>query len=139
MLLLLTYKLSYVALFHGRKVSNDNGLSMVSAVRTFTLVRKVPYPILVALHFLPRGSPGNKEVLISVFCRALTSLPARSEVWRLLWKVGLPVMVERGSLSENGYIESFNGKLRDELLSRDIFTSLTEAMVLIDEWRKEYN
>ena len=65
-----TYKLSYVPLFPGYKVSNDDGLSMVSAVRTFTLVRKVPYPILLALHILLRGSPGNKEVLISVSYRA---------------------------------------------------------------------
>ena len=40
---------------------------------------------------------------------------------------------------ENGYIESFNEKLRDELLNRDIFTTLTEARVLIEQWRKEYN
>ncbi|MEE8381085.1 MAG: transposase, partial [Thermodesulfobacteriota bacterium] len=40
---------------------------------------------------------------------------------------------------ENGYIESFNGKLRDELLNREIFTTLTEARVLIEQWRKEYN
>jgi len=38
-----------------------------------------------------------------------------------------------------GYIESFNGKLRDELLNREIFTTLTEAKILIEEWRKEYN
>mgnify|MGYP001055602067 CR=1 FL=1 len=51
----------------------------------------------------------------------------------------MPVIVERGSPSENGYIESFNGKLRDELLSREIFTTLVEASILIEEWRKEYN
>jgi len=50
----------------------------VSAVRTSTLVRKVPYPMLLALDVLSRGSPGNNEVLISVSGRALTSLPARS-------------------------------------------------------------
>ena len=77
MLLLLTYKFFYVSLFPGHKVSNDDGLSIVSAVRTFTLMRKVPYPILVALHVVPRGSRGNKEVLISVLCIALASLPAR--------------------------------------------------------------
>jgi len=47
--------------------------------------------------------------------------------------------IEPGSPWENGYIESFNGKLRDELLNREIFTTLTEAMVLINDWRKEYN
>jgi len=44
---------------------------------------------------------------------------------------------------ENGYNESFNGKLRDELLNREIFDSLFdslfEANVLIERWRKEYN
>jgi len=40
---------------------------------------------------------------------------------------------------ENGYIESFNGKLRDELLNREMFDSLLEAQVLVERWRKEYN
>jgi transposase InsO family protein len=40
---------------------------------------------------------------------------------------------------ENGYIESFNGKLRDELLDREIFYTLGEAKVLIERWRWEYN
>ena len=47
--------------------------------------------------------------------------------------------IEPGSPWENGYIESFNGKLRDELLNREIFTTLTEARVLIEQWRIEYN
>jgi putative transposase len=47
--------------------------------------------------------------------------------------------IELGSPWENGYIESFNGKLRDELLNREIFTTLTEAKVLMEQWRKEYN
>lgn len=49
------------------------------------------------------------------------------------------LFIEPGSPWENGYIESFNGKLRDELLNRQIFTTLTEAKILIEEWRKEYN
>ncbi len=49
------------------------------------------------------------------------------------------LFIEPGSHWENGYIESFNGKLRDELLNREIFTTLTEAKVLIAGWRKEYN
>jgi len=47
--------------------------------------------------------------------------------------------IEPGSPWENGYIESFNGKFRDELLNREIFTTLEEAKVLIEQWRKEYN
>ena len=49
------------------------------------------------------------------------------------------LFIELGSPWENGYIESFNGKLRDELLNREIFTTLTEAKILIEAWRKEYN
>ena len=47
--------------------------------------------------------------------------------------------IEPGSPWENGYIESFNGKLRDELLNLEIFDTLLEAKVLIEQWRKEYN
>jgi transposase InsO family protein len=47
--------------------------------------------------------------------------------------------IEPGSPWENGYVESFNGKLRDELLNREVFDTLFEAQVLIEEWRKEYN
>ena len=49
------------------------------------------------------------------------------------------LFIEPGSPWENGYIESFNGKLRDELLNREIFTTLLEAKVLIENWRREYN
>jgi putative transposase len=47
--------------------------------------------------------------------------------------------IEPGSPWENGYCESFNGKLRDELLNGEIFFSLKEAQVLIDAWRRHYN
>ena len=57
-----------------------------------------------------------------------------------LAKVGVKTLyIEPGSPWENGYIESFNGKIRDELLNREIFTTLTEAQVLIELWRREYN
>jgi transposase InsO family protein len=58
------------------------------------------------------------------------------------WLVNLGVatlFIEPGSPWENGYIESFNGKLRDELLNREVFTTLTEAQVLVEHWRREYN
>jgi transposase InsO family protein len=53
-------------------------------------------------------------------------------------KVGT-LYIEPGSPWENGYIESFNGKLRDELLNGEIFTSLLEAKVLVEQWRRHYN
>jgi putative transposase len=47
--------------------------------------------------------------------------------------------IEPGSPWENGYIESFHGRLRDELLNREIFYSVKEAKVLAESWRLEYN
>jgi transposase InsO family protein len=47
--------------------------------------------------------------------------------------------IEPGSPWENGYIESFNGKLRDELLNGELFMTLLEAKVLLEIWRNEYN
>jgi putative transposase len=47
--------------------------------------------------------------------------------------------IEPGSPWENGYNESFNGKLRDELLNTEIFYTLKEAEVLIEQWRRHYN
>lgn len=57
-----------------------------------------------------------------------------------LKKVGVNTLyIEPGSPWENGYIESFNSKLRDELLNGEIFYTLREAKVLIEQWRVEYN
>jgi putative transposase len=50
-----------------------------------------------------------------------------------------PLYIEPGSPWENGYCESFNGKLRDECLNGEIFYSLREAQILIEQWRTEYN
>jgi transposase InsO family protein len=61
-------------------------------------------------------------------------------VRRWLSRVGVKsLFIEPGRPWEIGYIESFNGKLRDELLSREIFTTLEEARFLIEQWRREYN
>jgi transposase InsO family protein len=49
------------------------------------------------------------------------------------------LFIEPGSPWENGYVESFNGKLRDELLEREAFDTLLEANVLIERWRQHYN
>jgi hypothetical protein len=47
--------------------------------------------------------------------------------------------IEPGSPWENGYVESFNGKLRDELLDGEIFYTLNEAKIVIEAWRRHYN
>lgn len=49
------------------------------------------------------------------------------------------LFIEPGSPWENGYIESFNGKLRYELLGGEIFDTILEARVVIETWRRQYN
>lgn len=62
------------------------------------------------------------------------------ELRKWLAKVGTGTLyIEPGSPWENGYCESFNGKLRDECLNGEIFYSLKEAQVVIEKWRVEYN
>jgi putative transposase len=54
--------------------------------------------------------------------------------------VGVTILfIAPSSPYENGYVESFIGKLRDELLNGEIFSTLIEAQVLIERWRREYN
>ena len=58
------------------------------------------------------------------------------------WLKGVGVktlFITPGSPWENGYVESFNGKLRDELLDREIFYTLQEVQVLTEEYRQTYN
>ena len=50
-----------------------------------------------------------------------------------------PLFTEPSSPWENGYIESFDGKMRDELLSGEIFYTLKKAQVSIEIWRRYYN
>jgi putative transposase len=61
-------------------------------------------------------------------------------VRRWLRRVGVQTLfIEPGSPWENGYIESFNGKLRDECLNLERFDTLLETQVLVERWRLEYN
>ena len=58
------------------------------------------------------------------------------------WLQGLgtsSLYIEPGSPWENGYCESFNGKLREECLNGEIFYSLKEARIVIEQWRQQYN
>ena len=60
------------------------------------------------------------------------------QAWYRLLTVA-PLFIEPHSPWENGYVESFNGKLRDELLNRELFYTLHEAQVLVERWRQRYN
>ena len=83
--------------------------------------------------FILRGIPGHirSDNGPEFTARSIRKWLSRIEVKTLF--------IEPGSPWENGYIESFNGKLRDELLNLEIFTTLREAKVLIEQWRQEYN
>lgn len=83
--------------------------------------------------FITKGIP---EHIRSDNGPEFTAKAVRSWLERLGVKT---LFIEPGSPWENGYIESFNGKLRDELLNGEIFTTLLEAQVLIEQWRHGYN
>ena len=83
--------------------------------------------------FVCRGTP---DYLRSDNGSEFTSAMVREWLQRL----GVETLfIEPGSPWENGYVESFNGKLRDELLNGEIFYTLKEAKVLIEQWRQHYN
>ena len=65
---------------------------------------------------------------------------AAKAVRHWLERVGVQTLfIEPGSAWENGYVESLNGKLRDECLNRERFDTLLEAQILIEQWCFEYN
>ena len=83
--------------------------------------------------FVMRGVPG--------FIRSDNGSEFTAKVVReWLARLGVKTLfIEPGSPWENGYIESFNGKFRDELLNGELFTTLQEAKVLVEGWRHHYN
>ncbi len=83
--------------------------------------------------FIERGPPGH---IRSDNGPELTAKALRARLERL--GVGT-LFIAPGSPWENGYCESFIGKLRDELLEREIFYSLREAQILVERWRRTYN
>mgnify|MGYP002725700174 CR=1 FL=1 len=88
---------------------------------------------ILARLMLRHGIPGHirSDNEPEFVAKAVRAWLARLEVGTLF--------IEPGSPWENGYIESFNGKLRDELLNREIFYTVLEARTLIEQWRRQYN
>jgi putative transposase len=80
-----------------------------------------------------RGAPAN---LRADNGPELTAAVLRE--WCRLGKTGT-AYIEPGSSWQNPYVESFNSRLRDELLNAEVFTSLAEAQVLAEDWRQDYN
>ena len=90
-----------------------------------------------------------QDCLTELFCARGVPVHIRSDnrpeftscrIRRWLSELGTRTLfIEPGSPWENGYLESFNGKLPDELLNRETFYTLQEAEVLIERWRQQYN
>jgi putative transposase len=95
-----------------------NGLGVLESMADAMLVRGIPEHI---------RSDNGPEMTAKVVRGWLAGVGAKT------------LYIEPGSPWENGYCESFNGKLRDELLNGEIFYSLKEAKVLIEQWRHHYN
>ena len=88
---------------------------------------------VLARLFIERGIP---DFIRSDNGSEFTAAMVREWLERLGVKT---LFIEPGSPWENGYIESFNGKLRDELLNGEIFDTVLEAKIVIERWRVEYN
>ena len=96
---------------------------------------------------LPNGS-SQAKVIVNLRCEG-RSCARRSDngpefVAQPLrdWLTSLgtgPLYIEPGSPWENGFCESFNGKLRDECLNGELFYWLKEAQIVIEQWRQQYN
>ena len=95
-----------------------NGMGVIEAMADAMIVHGVPEYI---------RSDNGPEMTAKIVRKWLASVGAKT------------LYIEPGSPWENGYCESFNGKLRDELLNGEIFYSLKEAKIVIARWRKHYN
>lgn len=101
-----------------RVARHQNSLTVIETLSDVMLMRGVPDHI---------RSDNGAEITAKLVRDWLSSVGAKT------------LYIEPGSPWENGYNESFNGKLRDELLNGEIFCSLKEAQVIIEQWRKHYN
>ena len=113
---------SYVSFFHGflalRVARRLGSMQVIETLADVMLIRGIPEHI--------RSDNGPEFIA--------------QELRKWLGKVGTRTLyIEPGSPWENGYCESFNGKLRDEFLNGEIFYSLKEAQILTERWRMEYN
>jgi len=100
------------------------------------LVKQLPFSLRTRLGSDSRGSSaGAPEYVRSDNGPEFTAKAVRE--W--LRRVGVQTLfIEPGSPWENGYVESFNGELRDELLNGELFYTLHEARVIVEGWRQRY-
>ena len=84
----------------------------------------------------------NDKRVERIWRREGLKVPAKQPKRRRLWIAALgakTAYITPGSPWENGYVESFNARLRDELLNGEMFYTLREAQVVIESWRRHYN
>ena len=75
-----------------------------------------------------------------IWRRGGLKVPQKQRPRRRLWLLGThPLYIEPSSPWENGYCKNFSGKLREECLNGEIFYSLKEARIVIEQWRQPYN
>ena len=129
--------------FVADRTQDGRPLKMLTIVDEFTReclaihverrMRSIDVLQILADLFIERGAP--------VYIRSDNG-PEFAAVLIRQWlqRVGVETLfIEPGSPWENGYVESFNGKLRDELLDGEIFYTLHEAKIITGRWRREYN
>ena len=103
------------------------------AIRVGRKLRTVEVIDVLSDLFILRGVPGHirsdngAEFVAKAVREWITAVGAKT------------AYIEPGSPWENGYVESFNARLRDELLDGEIFYSLREAEIIIESWRRHYN
>jgi putative transposase len=121
----------------GRKIRMLNIIDEFSheclAIRVGRKLKSMEVIDVLSVLFILRGVPGhirsdNGPEFVAKAVRAwITGVGAKT------------AYIEPGSPWENGYVESFNARLRDELLDGEIFYSLREAQIIIESWRRHYN
>ena len=129
--------------FMSLRTANGTGLRILNVVDEFTRVcvgAHVGYSI---------GATEVRRVLEQIFDRYGRPQLIRSDNGREFIATSLlnwlrdegvePIQVQKASPQQNGYIERFNGSMRDELLNREVFHSMTEARVVITDWVWHYN
>ena len=103
------------------------------AIRVASRLKAIDVIDLLADLFILRGIPyhirsdNGPEFVARAVQEWITAVGART------------AYIEPGSPWENGYVESFNARLRDELLNGEIFYTLHEAQIVIESWRRHYN
>ena len=95
-----------------------NSTDAVDALTDLFILRGVPSFI---------RSDNGPEFIAEIVCNWIAAVGATT------------AYIEPGSPWENGYCESFNARLRDELLNGEVFYTLKEAQIIIEQWRKHYN